>query len=73
MKRFENRMRIEVSDEKHPCFQKCGEVVRIRISDSGAWVDMDEDLPPDLMSFTNNDPRRNHMLLYPEQCKKENT
>ncbi len=44
-----------------------GTIVRPRISDNGAWVRFDKDIPEAIQTF--NDDRRNDVLLYPENYK----
>lgn len=47
-----------------------GTVVRIRIADRGAWVQMDCDLPEHHQSFASDDSRYRHLLLYPADCEE---
>ena len=68
MDRFQNGQRIRVIEPTHPMVDMTGTVVRLRRCDYQAWVDMDADLPMDLRSFPANDSRRNHMLLWPDEC-----
>jgi len=68
MKTFKNNPRVKVISG--PLDGKTGTVVRRRLGDNGAWVDMDEDIPEDLASFSRDDHRRNNVLLYPEDCLK---
>ena len=70
MKRFENGQRVRVSDPEHPMVGEVGTVRRLRKIDGGAWVEMDRDLPLDLRTFPADDPRRNHALLYPDECER---
>lgn len=70
MKKFSNNSLITVVAKDHPCFSKTGVVRRLRRCDNGAWVEMHENLPEDLCSFPQEDPRRNHILLYPEDCTR---
>lgn len=71
MKRFENGQRVIVSNPEHPCFGKAGSVVRLRRMDESAFVNMDDPLPGDLASFPEGDSRRNHILMYPDECSPE--
>lgn len=47
---------------------RTGRVVRLRINDSGAWVQMDQPLPNHLRSFPEGDERADWIVLYPEWC-----
>jgi hypothetical protein len=70
MKRFTNNQRIKVTDPESPIRGMCGTVERIRISDGGAWVNMDDPLPKGEISFHDpKDSRYNHTMLYPDQCE----
>ena len=69
MQRFDYPQRVRVTLPEHPCVGKTGKVHRIRISDNGAWVNMDDPLPPDLRSFEIGDSRANHIILYPNECE----
>jgi hypothetical protein len=71
LKRFTNGQHVEMveaDDQQEPLMGKRGHVVRLRMADSGAWVEMDEDLPEDLQSFVAGDSRHRHIRLYPDQC-----
>lgn len=69
MNRFENGQRVTVTAQHHPCKGKAGTVARLRRADAAAWVNMDDPLPGDLASFPRGDERRNHMMLYPDECE----
>jgi hypothetical protein len=47
---------------------RAGTIYRKLLSDHGAWVIMDENLPSGAESFDYADNRARHVLLYPEQC-----
>jgi hypothetical protein len=68
MRRFFNNQRVRVLEPDTGLQGRVGTVVRLRMSDNGAWVQMDEALPDELRAFPANDPRGNHILLFPEQC-----
>ena len=72
VKQFEKSIRVCISDKEHPLFGKSCQVVRIRLCDEGAWCNMDEPIPNELSCFKSingldEDTRRNHVLLYPDQ------
>lgn len=67
MRRFENSQRVKVLEGLLE--GKIGVVVRLRMADNGAWVEMDEDIPESMRSFPANDSRGKHVLLYPEDCE----
>ena len=78
MERFEDHQRVVVVNPDHnrqPLKGRTGTVVRLRIADNMAWVNMDEPLPEEFCSFTENDGygqpeiRRNHILLDPAECE----
>ena len=48
-----------------------GTVVRLLRSGSGAWVDMDRELPREVRRFPIDDPygRGRHLMLYPAECE----
>lgn len=71
MRNFLDNQRVSVTDPEHPMHGMSGTVVRLRRLDVGAWVNMDRDLPIDLRTFGATDPRRNHALLYPQECKSK--
>ena len=72
MKTFKLHQRIRIAN---PCHDHLGldgwtgKVVRLRMLDDGAWVEMDRNLPAALSSFPEDDPRHRHLRLYPEECK----
>ncbi len=72
MNQFRNKLRVKIVDDEHPCHGKEGRVVRLRMADNGAWINMNEEVPDDFRSFPVSDEagRRNHLLLYPEQCEE---
>ena len=46
-----------------------GTVRRIRMSDHGAWVEMDTDFPEHMRSFPDpKDERYRYVMLYPDIC-----
>lgn len=67
MRSLKNNQRVRCI--KDPLAGKTGTVVRPRIGDNGAWVQMDEDLPEDLRSFSPPDSRCRNIVLYPEECE----
>lgn len=69
MKTFMNGVRVRVTCSKHPLTGKTGAVVRLRRGDDGAWVRMDEDLPPEARAFPAGDDRARHAMLYPDECE----
>lgn len=73
LEHFKNLQRVKVANPDHPCVGKVGTVVRKRIADNGAWVNMHDDLPDDLRSFPADDRagRGNHIILYPEECEDD--
>ena len=70
MKRFENEIRVVVTDKSHALHGMGGTVKRLRMGDNGAWVAMDGPVPDELRYFPSDDihARGNHVLLYPEEC-----
>ena len=71
MKYFALRQRVQVLPDGTALDGRIGTVVRLRISDDGAWVQMDNDLPADLCSFPDPaDNRHRNIMLYPEQCQE---
>lgn len=74
MKRFSINTRVRVKAKSgipEGLRWKSGIVRRCRISDHGAWVEMDMPPSQDLRSFPEGDSRANHVLLYPSQCEQE--
>jgi hypothetical protein len=72
MNNFSHGIRVVVSEPGHIRKGLTGQVVRQRMCDDGAWVEMDA-RPDDSHSafpFPVDDTRSNHTLLYPEQCEK---
>jgi hypothetical protein len=69
MKRFQRAQRIRVVN-REPLNGKTGVVCRLLMRDDSAWVNMDEAIPEDVASFPEDDQRRNHVLLYPEDCEE---
>jgi len=76
MKMFRNGQRIRITTTAKTnnvnMAGKTGTVVRLRYGDNGAWVEFDEKIPDAVASFSDNDPRRNHMLFYPDECEEIN-
>lgn len=70
MKRFLNNQRVTVISGEMK--GKSGRVVRLRMADNGAIVNMD-DMPPEScrMFHDETDPRKNYVILYPEDCTEE--
>lgn len=70
LRRFENGQRVRVVETGHPLEGEHGVVERLRMSDSAAWVTMDNPLPDALRSFPVDDPhgRGRTIILYPEEC-----
>ncbi len=50
-----------------------GTVVRLRRQDDGAFINMDQSLPTELMRFPEGDTRCRHILLYPDVCEEAPT
>jgi hypothetical protein len=74
MNSFRNSQRVRIVaqdglDERTFLIGKVGTVVRCRYGDNGAWIDMDEPLDENLTIFPAGDRRRNHILMYPEECE----
>ena len=70
--RFNQRVRVvsqDGLDERQELIGQLGTVVRCRYGDNGAWVKMDNALDEQLTSFPVGDHRRNHILMYPEECE----
>ena len=62
--------RVTICCEGFELDGRTGTVTRVRISDAGAWVDIDGGLPDALRQFPKGDEggRENHIILYPEEC-----
>lgn len=71
MKIFKDGQRVTVIDAEHPMRGLSGTVKRRRIADTGAWVNMDQVPPDDLLNFAADDSRHKHVILYPDQCDQE--
>lgn len=73
MKRFSHPgQRIKVVDAFHDELNgTTGTVTRLRRSDDGAWVNIDQGLPDSLRQFPADDSagRGNHIVLAPEECE----
>jgi hypothetical protein len=70
MNRFSDDQRITV--QKGPLEGREGVVVRLRMADNGAWVNiLGSPLPEGLRAFGKDDKhgRGNYALLYPENCE----
>ena len=70
MKRFTHHgQRVRIRD--HELDGKLGTVVRLRISDGNAWVDVDDGLPDALRQFPADDEhgRGNRIILQPHECE----
>jgi hypothetical protein len=70
MKHFENGQRVivrAIGDDDTEIPPTLGTVRRKRISDNGAWIELDT-LADELRSFPVGDSRANHALAYPENC-----
>lgn len=71
LERFENQMRIRVvdPDEEHaPLKDHVGLVVRLRMQDESAWIRMVDPLPEGVAVFPKDDERRDHVILWPDEC-----
>lgn len=67
-KRFHMGERVTVA-AGHPLAGKSGMVVRLRMTDFGAWVQMDDELPEEQRVFDAHDPRSKQLMLKPEECE----
>ena len=65
MIRFHNNQRVTVVDGDDA--GKTGTVVRLRMSDDGAWVKLDSE--PAHPRFPADDSRHCDVMLYPEQAE----
>jgi hypothetical protein len=76
VERFSNGQRVKITTDALTkgisMLGKVGTVVRIRMQDNGAWIEMDDPLPEELASFELGDNRRNHIIFYPEECEPFN-
>lgn len=71
LRRFTNGQRVVVVNPTNVVMDnKTGTVVRLRMADNAAWVNMDEELPVALQSFPSGDPRSRHVLLWPDECEE---
>lgn len=72
LKRFDNGLAVKVIEhDDSRMVGNIGKVVRLRISDNGAWVRMEKRLTDSGdFPFSEPDERANHTLLYPDQCEK---
>lgn len=66
LRSFRDGQRVTVIAAAHQLHGRTGTVVRMRRGDDGAWVRMDERLPPNLVLFA--DERARNALLYPDEC-----
>ena len=71
MRRFENDLRVVVTDPKSLLCGRRGKVVRLRFCDIAGWVQMDEAPPAFLCPFPKDDQygRGKNVLLHPKQCE----
>lgn len=75
MERFKNGQRIKLiapeGDATDKMVGQHGTVVRLRMSDHQAWVNMDGPIADSIRCFLPDDPhgRGNHILLWPDQCE----
>ena len=68
MKKLLKGERVRVVQRDHPLYQQSGTVVRVRMADDGAWVEMDGDLPEAVRQFPAGSPQARHVVMYPDQC-----
>src|SRR5258708_2404795 len=68
--RFKNGQTVTIRNHDHPLIRKTGVVVRLLWRDDSAWVRMNEPLPDNLARFPKGDSRRDHILLFPEDCEQ---
>jgi len=74
MKRFTGPgQRVKVKVAGFELDGRTGTVRRVRISDRGAWVDINGGLPDALRQFPKDDEtgRGNYIILYPDECVPE--
>ena len=75
MTSFHNGQRVEVVEptpEHHALKGKAGTIVRLlRRSTYGAWVEMDDELPPEIRQFPIDDGRSRHVLLFLDEVEEE--
>jgi len=70
MRNFGAAKRIRIIEPEHGMNGQAGTIYRHRICDNGAWVAMDNEPSEHLCSFPKSDHRRNHIILYPDQCEE---
>ncbi len=70
MDTFRNCTKIIVTEEGHAANGMEGTIARKCMADAGAWVNL-PGLPKSLASFPDGDSRRDHILLYPDQCSEQ--
>ena len=66
---FHTGQRVKITQKDHPLYGKTGTVSRCRITDDGAWITMDDDLPKECQSFPKEDARHRNILFFPEDCE----
>ena len=72
MERFNLHGRIQVvapDDDHLELLGRCGTITRKLMRDEYAWVNMDHPLPEHLARFPVGDSRRNHIILWPDECQ----
>lgn len=69
MKKFKHHQTVVITDTAHPLHNRTGRVTRLLSHDNGAWVAMSDEIPDEHRLFAAPDPRRNSIVLYPEQCE----
>jgi len=67
---FKKDQGVVVTEPDHPLRGRTGRVWRLRFCDDGAWVQINgADIGHALARFPQGDSRRNHVVLFPEQCE----
>jgi len=73
MERFSKGQRVKIVAGEYATSMegRAGSVHRLRKGDTGAWVEMDLEVPSEHRKFPAGDARANHLLLFPEECEPE--
>lgn len=68
--KLHQRVKITNPDEENEALRdRTGTVVRLLMSSTDeAWINMDDDLTPELQSFPAGDSRHRHICLFEDEC-----
>lgn len=71
LERFRVGQRVVVIDEQHPQYEQRGTVQSLRVTDGGAVVKMEREIPEGDAVVMRGELLNDTLILYPDQCRDD--